>query len=250
MIGAVGDDSSGQELLCSLQRAGVDTSCVDVIPQMTTGQAFITVDSDGQNSIVLIAGANVRVTKSCIDRHIDAIRKADIVVLQLEIPLDTVSYVKEIAKSLGKTVIVDPAPAVLGIPVSFWKGIDYIKPNETEAEILTGIHCACPDDAFHAADVLLRNGVRNVLISLGDQGCAWGSQSGCEFFRAEKVQAVDTTAAGDCFTGAFAKMLSEDKTVQEAILFAQRAAAISVTRRGAQTSMPGMEDIPMMGEQI
>ena len=131
MIGAVGNDSCGMALKKNLESVGVKTDGLAILDGETTGQAFITVDGQGENSIIIIAGTNGLVTRELIDQNRRLIEESDIVIMQLEIPLEVVEYVKELAVSLGKLVIVDPAPAVEGIPDHFWKGIDYIKPNET-----------------------------------------------------------------------------------------------------------------------
>ena len=137
MIGAVGNDAFGTILKTNLGKAGVDISSVAEIEGATTGQAFITVDDSGENSIIIIAGTNGMVTKEFIQGHIKRIEESDIVIMQLEIPIETVEYVKDLAVGMGKTVIIDPAPAVADLPDSFWQGVDYIKPNETELEILS-----------------------------------------------------------------------------------------------------------------
>lgn len=243
VIGAVGDDAAGKALVANLQEAGADISGIEVCRNTPTGQAFITVDGEGNNSIVLIAGANELVTRELMDRHLDLFREADILLLQMEIPLKTVIYAKEMAVKLGKTVLVDPAPAVKGLPDSFWKGIDFLKPNETETGILTGKGCRTMEELDQGAEMLQQLGVKNVLISLGEKGCFWSGREEKKIYPAQKVRAIDTTAAGDCFMGAFARKLSEDAAIEESVLFAQKAAAVSVTRKGAQTSMPSMDEL-------
>ena len=243
MIGAVGQDSAGDALIRNLEKVGVDVSGIECCPDVPTGQAFITVDQNGDNSIVLVAGANQAVTKELVDRHENLIREADLVLLQLEIPLESVEYAKEIAAALGKRALLDPAPAVSGLPSSFWKGVSCIKPNETEIGILTGRACDTEEELRASAQELRSLGAEQVLISLGEKGCLFVGENTEELFAAQKVKAVDTTAAGDCFMGALARMLSEDASMQEAIAFAQKAAAVSVTRKGAQTSMPSMEEV-------
>ncbi len=243
MVGAAGDDASGQALKDSLSQAGVDLAGVETLSGVPTGQAFITVDGNGDNAIIIIAGANGQVTAELVKKHEELIEAADIIVMQLEIPLETVRSVKEMAKKLGKTVIIDPAPALAGIPDGFWSGVDYMKPNETEIEILTGRKCTTNEEIIAAARSLIDAGVHNVLVSLGSRGCLWVTGQNAEFYPSEKVEAVDTTAAGDCFIGAFAEALSEERPVPEAIVFAQHAAAFSVRHKGAQASLPSRKDI-------
>lgn len=243
MIGAVGRDSSGAALLESLKSVGVDVSKIEKMKHTTTGQAFITVDDQGDNSIIIISGANGKVTTELIDKNKDIICGSDIVILQLEIPLEVVQYAKELAVKEKKLVIVDPAPAVKGIPDTFWEEIDYIKPNETELEILTGLTTKNEEETIKAAKSLLEKGVKNVLVTLGGTGCMHVSKEGSRFYKANKVKAVDTTAAGDCFTAAFALALSQGKNCRDAIEFGQKASAIAVMRKGAQTSIPTAEEM-------
>lgn len=243
MIGAVGNDAYGRALKNNLDSVGVNTNGVQVMPDAPTGQAHITVDDNGENSIVLIAGANGMVTKELVDQNIRLIESCDILIMQLEIPMETVSYVKELAVKLGKTVIVDPAPALSDIPDDFWRGIDYIKPNETELQILVGRKLETLDDLKQGAQEMLNKGVKHVLVSLGSEGCLFVSGEKEEFFPANKVRAVDTTAAGDSFTAAFALALSCGKAFDEAIAFGQKVSAVVVTRKGAQTSIPSMEEL-------
>jgi len=248
MLGAVGGDAFGKKLRENLRDVGVDVSSLAVLDDEVTGQAFISVDEKGENAITIIAGANGRVTKELVWEHAKQIRESDIVVMQLEIPLETVAYVKELAASEGKLVIVDPAPAQADIPDSFWKGIAYIKPNETELEILTGKEMHTREELLQGARMMLEKGVGNVIVTLGGEGCLLVNSEGEQFFPAHKVKAVDTTAAGDCFTAAFALALAEGKDCGEAIAFGQCASAIAVTRKGAQTSVPTRKEVEAYGE--
>lgn len=244
IIGAVADDSIGTALKANLESVGVNTSGISTLPGATTGQAFIAVDDNGANSIILIAGTNGLVSREMIDQHKNLIQDCDIVIMQLEIDWNVVAYAKDLAVSMGKTVIIDPAPALPGLPDSFWQGVDYIKPNETELKILTGRSLNCQADLEVAASEMFSKGVRNVMVSLGGNGCLLMNQGGTHFYPAQKVHAVDTTAAGDCFVGAFALALSRGVDVAEAITYGQKASAIAVTRKGAQSSIPNPEEIP------
>lgn len=243
MIGAVGKDTAGDTLLENLRNVGVDTSGIRQLEDGTTGQAFITVDDNGDNCIIIIAGTNGMITKELIDENAQIIKESDIVIMQLEIPLDVVEYVKEMAIREGKTVIVDPAPAVQGIPEHFWKGIDYIKPNETELAILTGVQPETQEELVKAARMMIEKGVKNVIVTLGGDGCMFVTEHTEEFFKSHKVNAVDTTAAGDSFTAAFALALSRKMDYKEAIALGQKVSSIAVTRKGAQTSIPTMEEV-------
>lgn len=243
MIGAVGMDASGEALLDSLKSVNVNVSGIRQQDNSVTGQAFITVDDNGDNAIIIIAGSNGFVTKELIDENVKIIRESDIVIMQLEIPLDVVEYVKELAIKEGKTVIVDPAPAVSDIPDKFWKGIDYIKPNETELSILTGFKMETKEELAQGARVMIEKGVKNVIVTLGGEGCLLVTDEKEEFFPSYKVKAIDTTAAGDSFTAAFALALSQGADYKEAIRLGQKVSSIAVTRKGAQTSIPSMEEV-------
>lgn len=243
MIGAVGNDSFGHALKENLESVDVDTTGLAVLDGETTGQAFITVDGQGENSIIIIAGTNGKVSKELIQKNRNLIEESDIVIMQLEIPLEVVEYVKEYAKEMGKMVIVDPAPAVAGLPDSFWKGIDYIKPNETELEILIGRKMSNREQLKEGAREMLAKGVQGVIVTLGAGGCLFVTETDERFFEANKVKVVDTTAAGDCFTAGFAFALSEGRSCKEAIQFGQKVSAIAVTCKGAQTSIPSREEV-------
>lgn len=243
MIGAVADDSFGKALTENLEKVGVNTAGIAVLEGQTTGQAFITVDDTGANSIILIGGTNALVTKELIDKNRALLEACDILIMQLEIDPAVVEYAKDLAVGMGKLVIVDPAPARRDLPDSFWMGIDYIKPNETELEILAGREVRGQEELKAAARQMLAKGVKNVMVSLGGDGCMLVNESGSKFYPANKVKAVDTTAAGDCFTASFALALSKGESVEEAIRFGQKASAIAVTRKGAQTSIPTLEEV-------
>lgn len=242
MIGAVGDDSYGDMLIENLKKVHVNVEGIERIKGGTTGQAFIPVDDSGENSIIVIGGTNEQVDVRLLEKYERLMDESDIVVMQQEIPLSTVMAAKEMAVRKGKTVIVDPAPAAY-MPDEFWEGIDYIKPNETELGILLGRELHTEEEYEAAARAMLEKGVKNLLVTLGSKGCLFMTEGVREFLPANKVQAVDTTAAGDCFTGAFAVALSLGRTEREAIAFAQKASGIAVTRKGAQTSVPDLEEV-------
>lgn len=243
MIGAVGDDSFGHTLKENLESVGVDAAGVEMFSGEPTGQAYIAVDEKGENSIILIAGTNGMITKEMIKNNLKKIQESDIIIMQLEIPLEVVEYVKELAVEFGKIVIVDPAPAIANLPDSFWKGIDYIKPNETELEILIGKEMKNLEELKKGARIMLEKGVKNVVVTLGGDGCLFVSAEREEFFPANKVKVVDTTAAGDSFTAGMALALSKGENCKEAIQFGQKVSAIVVSRMGAQTSIPAIEEL-------
>lgn len=243
MLGAVGKDSFGDTMLNNLRNVNVDVKGIRQLEGIPTGQAYITVDEEGQNSIIVIAGANGKVTEKMIDENMNLIDASDIIIMQLEIPVQTVQYIKETAIKKGKTVILDPAPAVEGLPDEFWNGIDYIKPNETELEILAGRTLATESELIEGAKEMLAKGVKTVLVTLGEKGCLYVSNREEKVIPTKKVHVVDTTAAGDSFTAAFALALSRDESVEDAIAFGQKVSAIAVTRKGAQTSIPSIAEL-------
>lgn len=243
MIGAVGEDDYGRELKKNLESADVDTSGIETVRNGTTGQAYIAVDERGENSIIIIAGTNSLVTEDLVKKNIEAIKRSDIIMLQLEIPIETVKYVKNIADELGKLVILDPAPALPDLPDDFWKNIDYIKPNETELEMIVGESMNTLEKMKQGARTMLSKGVKNVIVTLGGNGCLLVSRQKERYFPANRVTAVDTTAAGDSFTAGFAVALSQGKTCEDAIIFGQKVSAIVVSRKGAQSSIPKLEEV-------
>lgn len=243
MVGAVGNDAFGNVLKSSLDQVGVDTTHVITMPEETTGQAFITVDDQGENSIIIIAGTNGKVDETLIQNSRQCILDSDIIVMQMEIPQKTVQFVKKLVRGMGKTIILDPAPAISGLEDDFWQGIDYLKPNETELEILTGRKINTEEEMIEGARSLIGKGVGTVIITMGGQGCICVTENSVEKYPIHACQAVDTTAAGDSFTGAFALALSEGKDCREAIRFGQKVSAVVVTRKGAQTSMPTRNEL-------
>ena len=220
-------------------------SNISVLEDKATGQAFISIDDTGEISIIVIPGANGALSRQMMEKERENLREtvknSAILVMQLEIPFETVMYLKKLAVSFHKLVIVDPAPAAASLPDSFWNGIDYLKPNETALSILTGRQMNTREEIARGAVILLEKGVRNVIVTMGSKGYLFDTE---RFFQAPHVKAVDTTAAGDCFTAAFALALAEGKTCPEAIAFGQAACAIAVTRKGAQPSIPSKEEVP------
>lgn len=243
MLGAVGTDPFGGQLTDNLKSVNVDTTGVQVLEDVPTGQAFVSVYDSGDNSIIVIPGSNGKVSKEMIDENIRYIDECDYIIMQLEIPLDVVQYVKDVAVQKGKKVVLDPAPAVAGLKDEFWNGVSVIKPNETELAILTGKETSTREEIGAAARELVAKGVETVLATLGGEGCLMVNAEGEQYFPSQKVECVDSTAAGDSFLAAFVVALSEDKSYEEAIEFAQKVAAIVVTRQGAQTSIPRREEI-------
>jgi len=243
MLGCVGADANGAQLRAGLEAEGIDCAAVET-GREATGVALIVVDDASQNAIVIVAGSNGEVTTETIARHEAVLAAADVVICQLETPLDTVQAALATARRLGKTVILNPAPATGPLPAEWLPLIDYLIPNELEAATLTGLPVGSPEEAATAAAVLRAAGARNVLVTLGPRGVQAALEGAAPaLYDAPKVKAVDTTAAGDTFIGGFAAQLAQGASVDAAISFAQRAAALSVTRAGAQPSIPTWAEV-------
>ncbi|PKB22703.1 ribokinase [Janthinobacterium sp. 64] len=241
MVGCVGDDAFGATLRAALVGDGIIDSHITTLPGIASGIASILVDDNGQNSIVIAGGANDLLSPAHIDAAKELIEQADIVVLQLETPMATVVHAIKLARSLGKTVVLNPAPAA-SLPQGVLELVDYLIPNEIEAAMLAGVS---PDgaDAAALAAALQKLGSDNVIITLGSKGVHAALYGGDFTFPAEAVQAVDTTAAGDTFIGGFVAGLASGMDEAEAIGQGQRAAAWSVTKPGAQTSIPHLHEL-------
>lgn len=249
MIGCVGDDAYGEQLRAALLAEGVDCQAVTPVSGESTGVALIVVDDSSQNAIVIVAGGNGHVTASVVDSFDALLCQAEVIICQLEVPLDTVGHVLKRGHELGKTVILNPAPASGPLPAQWFAWIDYLIPNESEATALTGLPVDSTASADAAATALLDAGVSKVIVTLGEQGALFASKSRSEHFPAPKVQSIDTTAAGDTFVGGFAAALADGKSESDAIRFGQVAAALSVTRSGAQPSIPTFAEVQACAAQ-
>lgn len=242
MLGCVGEDDFGDIQKNNLSGCGVDTNYFKRSKKKGTGTASIYVDECGNNSIVVVAGANQECDIAYLQEHDDVIKACDYVILQMEIPYDAISYAVKRAKELGKAVILNPAPAPEELPEGILEQLDYITPNETELMKLCRREGETIEDFAEGAKALLQKGVKNVLVTLGERGALLVNEESAEIFPTRKVVSVDTTAAGDCFNGAFAVALAEGKGPREAVIFANAASSIAVTRNGAQTSIPDREE--------
>jgi len=238
----LGNDVFGKQTTEHFLKEGINTKFVFTDDHAASGVALITVDAKGENSIVVASGANNTITKSEIDNAEETLKEADVVLLQLEIPLEIIDYVVEKAAGYNKKVILNPAPAAT-LNEKIFKNLFAITPNETEAELLTGVQVTDIDTATKAAKVLYDKGVNTVIITLGSQGAFVYTATEQKLVPGHKVDAVDTTAAGDTFNGALAAALANGKSLEEGIAFANKAASISVTRMGAQSSVPTLDEI-------
>jgi ribokinase len=242
MIGCVGTDAYGDQLRDALLVEGIDCQAVSTVDG-SSGVALIVVDDSSQNAIVIVAGSNGELTPAAM-QAVDAVLQAgEVIVCQLEVPMDTVGYTLKRGRELGKTVILNPAPASGPLPTEWYASIDYLIPNESEASALSGVTVDSLDSARLAATQLIKAGAGKVIITLGAEGALFADGERFEHLAAPKVKAVDTTAAGDTFVGGFAAALVNGKSETQAIRFGQVAAALSVTRDGAQPSIPTLNDV-------
>jgi ribokinase len=237
LISKTGNDVFGKQSVMLYTAENIKTDFIYSDPKHPSGVALITVDSQGENCIVVASGANASLSPSDIDKASAEIESSNIVLMQLEIPIETVEYVAEMASKKGIKVILNPAPA-RALSDNLLKNLYIIIPNKSEAEILSGIKVSDIESAKQAADIISAKGVDIVVITLGSQGALIKEYNEYLFVEAFKVDALDTTAAGDTFCGAFCVGLSEGRSIPEAVKLAARAAAITVTRMGAQASIP------------
>jgi ribokinase len=241
-IARIGDDMFGQKAKEGFIKDKINVDCVLTDESEPSGVALICVDEDGENIIAVASGANSNLSPSDVQKYSDAILSADILVMQLETPLETIQQAASIASDNGVTVILNPAPAQ-ELSDDLLGHISILTPNESEAELLTGIKVDSEEDAGKAADALMDRGVETVLLTMGPRGAYIATAEFKELISGFKVKAVDTTAAGDVFNGALAVAIAENKPIREAISFANAAAALSVTKLGAQPSAPTKEEI-------
>jgi len=237
LISKTGNDVFGKQSVMLYTAENIKTDFIVSDPKHPSGVALITVDSSGENCIVVASGANAFLNTSDIDKASAEIEGSDLILMQLEIPIETVEYVAEIAYKKGIKVILNPAPA-RALSNNLLKHLYVIIPNKSEAEILSGIKVSDIESAKQAADIISAKGVAIVVITLGSQGALIKEYSDYHFVEAFKVEALDTTAAGDTFCGSFCVGLAEGRSILDAVKLAARAAAITVTRMGAQASIP------------
>ncbi|MEM0955524.1 MAG: ribokinase [Pseudomonadota bacterium] len=241
MMARLGDDAFADNTLANFRSFGVNTDCVEKVPGVSSGVAPIWVDADSQNRILIIPGANKHLLPADIDAASARLKNTAMIILQLEIPLETVYYAIEFGNQHGIPVILNPAPATTALDLDYACRCDFFVPNETELEILTGMPVESIEQIHAAADTLLGRGLKNLIVTLGEKGALWMRAGETDHFQAPSVDAIDTTGAGDAFIGCFSHCLSKDADVAAAIQQAIRYASHSVTGKGTQTSYASAE---------
>lgn len=240
----VGNDNYGREMIEKFQKDGIDTQYVTATDQAATGIAVITVDANGENTIVVASGANSLLTSEDIRNAEPAISQADVLLMQLETPVEPLCTAAQMAHEKGKYVILNPAPAPkVPLPTTLLRYIDLIIPNETEATSITGVEISDLQSAELALEALKELGAKDAMITLGEKGVLAYEDGKMKLFPACKANAIDTTAAGDTFCGALSVAICQGLEMKEAIAFANKAAAYTVQHEGAQCAMPHLNDL-------
>jgi len=246
ILGRIGRDAFGEMVSTKLDEAGVDTSHLVLDSELSTGVAHILVDDAGENSIVIVPQANGRFSPADVDHSVAVLARAKVVLLQLEIPIETVIHAAKLAKANGATVLLNPAPAPPsgGLPRELCDIIDILVPNQSEATLLTGVDADTLAGGRHAAEALLRLGFGGVVLTMGALGAVVATEAGPPFLVGGfAVEVVDTTAAGDAFCGAMAASLARGVALSEAVRAGNAAGALACTRLGAEPSLPSRSDI-------
>lgn len=244
LIGRVGQDAFGGTALSALHRLDVPTEGIFVDPELDTGVAVIGVDAQAENCITVIGGANMAIDDTDVKRARDVFEAADVLLLQLEIPLEAGLAAADIVRSKGGRVILDPAPAPKdGLSPSVLSRVDVITPNETETEVLTGLRPTNAEQAAQAAARIRADGVPVAVIKLGADGVYFQDAEGDGFVPPFKVESIDSVAAGDCFNGGLAHALTDGRSLSDAVRFAAACGALSTTKAGASDSAPSLDDV-------
>ncbi|MHB1612492.1 MAG: ribokinase [Sulfobacillus sp.] len=243
MLGMIGEDAFAMQALKFLRQDGVDLSHIGVSKTSPTGLAFIVVEEGGQNAITVVPGANAEVGSDALADLQQVLGPSDVLVLQCEIPLEVVERAVITAKKVGARIVWDPAPASKNLPKSLFKA-DIVAPNQGEAEILLGVPVTDVRTAKIAARQLRSRGAQVGIVKMGAEGVVWATSRGLFYQPGEEVQAIDAVGAGDTFAGALAARLDAGEALGDAIRVANRAAALSTTKTGAQSSFPWLKDVP------
>ena len=244
LISKIGYDLFGLQALEIYRSEKINTEFIFTDQKSPSGVALISVDSYGENSIIVAPGASRSLLTEDIDKAKSKLEEADIILMQLEVPIETVEYAATIAKSYGKKVILNPAPVSV-LSNSFLSCVHTILPNRIEAEMLSGIKVIDEESAWRAAKAIGEKGIENVVITLGKDGAYVKEKEEYTMIPAKEVETIDTTGAGDVFCGAFSVYLSENHTLTESVEFANTAAALAVTRMGAQSAIPYKREIAL-----
>ncbi|MGY3766660.1 ribokinase [Vagococcus vulneris] len=243
-IGAVGNDAAGEMMIDLLSQEEINVNAVARLDRKSTGQAFITVDDEGENIITIFAGANMDITPKHVGDYKEIIKKSDFVIAQFESAIKSTIEAFKIAKAAGVRTILNPAPALKDVPEELLEVTDMIAPNETETEILTGIKVTDEASLIEAAEYFHNIGIEAVLITLGSKGAFYHVNGQTGIVPAFRVKAVDTTAAGDTFIGALSSVLKTDfSNLEDAIRYGNRASSLTVQRFGAQPSIPFKQEL-------
>jgi ribokinase len=249
MVGRVGDDAFGETLILNLNKSKVDTRSITRDIDAATGIALIVVEESGQNSIVVSSGANGCVSDEDVNRGEDLIQSADVLLLQLEIPLNAVIRAADLARLHGVTTVLNPAPAQ-PLPTELLTLIDVLIPNETEAAILSGCETNTDEEIQQAATTLRGFGAKTIIMTLGSRGALLITENVFSHFPAFPIDPVDTTAAGDAFVASFSVALAEGRSLQEAVRYGNAAGALACTKLGAQPSLPNRSALKNMLQKI
>jgi ribokinase len=241
-ICCLGDDLFGQNALKGYVKEGIDVDSVKIVENEASGVALITVNGEGENEIVVASGTNALLSPKHLEAKIAAISNAQIFLTQLETPIETVAFLADYCKAKNQKLIINPAPAQ-ALDDTILNGLFLITPNETETKILTGIEVMDEESLKKAGSALLQKGVQNVIVTLGSRGSFFMNATESFIVPAPKVKAVDTTAAGDVFNGVLTVCLAQDKGWKESMAFASKAAALAVTKMGAQDTAPTIAEI-------
>ncbi len=248
-VAKTGQDMFGDQAIEGYRKEGILTDLILRDPENHTGVALIMVDQQGENLIAVASGANHALGPQDIEEAAERIRAADVVMLQLEIPMETVRYTAELAAEAGVPVILDPAPAA-PLETALLEKVSYLTPNESEAEGLTGVRVGDEASARAAADQLLQSGARHVIITLGTRGAFVAGSGTAALIPSYQVDAKDSTAAGDAFNGGLAAALARGLSLEEAVREASLVGALSVTRLGAQPSLPTADEVRRFAESV
>ena len=241
MVGCVGNDIFGKDILKNLELNNVKTNLINIVEGVSTGIAVIVIEN-GNNAIIVDPGANSLLSSQIVENNENTIKSSNILMVQLEIPLETVEKTVEIAKRAGVNVLLNPAPA-RRLSDELLRKVDIFTPNETECEIITGLSINSVAEAKEALRFLLNKGIGQVVITMGDKGVVYNRGIELVHKPVNKVKVVDTTAAGDSFSGALAVSLSQGNSIDEAVDFGNIVGALTVTRKGAQASLPTIDEV-------